>query len=72
MFKHPALFTDLYELTMAQGYFLSHRTEETAAFDFFFRKLPFNGGYVIFAGLSDFLKLLEEFSFHDEELAFSC
>ncbi|WP_020403159.1 nicotinate phosphoribosyltransferase [Gracilimonas tropica] len=66
--QHPALYTDLYELTMAQGYFLSGKHEQQANFDYFFRKLPFSGGYVIFAGLSDLLELIESYSFTDDEL----
>ncbi|WP_185957322.1 nicotinate phosphoribosyltransferase [Gracilimonas mengyeensis] len=66
--KKPALYTDLYELTMAQGYFLSGRHTQAASFDYFFRKLPFDGGYVVFAGLADFLQSLEDFEFQPEEL----
>ena len=68
--KNPALYTDLYELTMAQGYFLSGRHEQTATFDYFFRSLPFDGGYVIFAGLSDLLQIIQDFKFHDDELEY--
>ncbi len=53
--KHAALYTDYYELTMAQGYFLTGMAEKKACFDYFFRKLPFKGGYVVFAGLDDLL-----------------
>ncbi|MBN2733228.1 MAG: nicotinate phosphoribosyltransferase, partial [Balneolaceae bacterium] len=60
--------TDYYELTMAQGYFLSGRQNERACFDYFFRDLPFDGGYVIFAGLSDLLQILDDFHFHEDEL----
>ncbi|MDZ7773943.1 MAG: nicotinate phosphoribosyltransferase [Balneolaceae bacterium] len=67
--SHPALYTDYYELTMAQGYVLEGRAEQTATFDYFFRDLPFNGGYVLFAGISDLLKLLDEYRFGPEELA---
>ena len=45
------LFTDYYELLMAQGYLLAGREDERAAFDYYFRKIPFEGGYVVFAGL---------------------
>lgn len=55
---HPGLWTDLYQLTMAQGYFLSGRHKERATFDYFFRKNPFNGGYVIFSGLEEAVSLL--------------
>lgn len=66
--QHPAIYTDFYELTMAQGYFLSGRANEQACFDYFFRDLPFDGGYVIFAGLSDLLQILEDFRFNEDEL----
>ena len=42
--KRPALYTDYYELTMAQGYYLSGRAGEKASFDYFFRDLPYEGG----------------------------
>lgn len=64
----PALYTDYYELTMAQGYYLSGRAEEEAVFDYFFRDLPFDGGYVIFAGIADLLEILSGFTFHEDEL----
>lgn len=68
--KKPALYTDLYELTMAQGYFLSGRHQQTASFDYFFRSLPFDGGYVVFAGLGDLLEIIRNFRFHPEELEY--
>lgn len=70
LLKHPALYTDFYELTMAQGYFLAGRAEEQACFDYFFRDLPFKGGYVIFAGIGDLLEILQNFSFGQEELSY--
>jgi nicotinate phosphoribosyltransferase len=57
------IYTDFYQLTMAQGYFLSGRTNAVSCFDYFFRENPFDGGYVIFAGLTDVLEMIEEFSF---------
>src|SRR5690625_4237090 len=68
LLQHPAIYTDFYELTMAQGYFLAGRKEERASFDYFFRDIPFDGGYVIFAGLSDLIELLGSFQFHEDEL----
>lgn len=67
---HPALYTDFYELTMAQGYFLAGRADEKSCFDYFFRSLPFDGGYVIFAGLSDLLYSLQGFQFHEDEIKY--
>ncbi len=68
LLDRPAIYTDFYELTMAQGYFLSGRQDEQACFDYFFRDIPFDGGYVIFAGLSDLLEILDRFQFHEDEL----
>lgn len=62
------IYTDLYELTMAQGYFLSGKTSERASFDYFFRKNPFGGSYVVFAGLQDLMDVLGDFGFRDEDV----
>ncbi len=68
--KHTALYTDFYQLTMAQGYFLTGKSETSAAFDYFFRENPFEGGYVVFAGLSDLVETLQHFRFEKEDLDF--
>jgi nicotinate phosphoribosyltransferase len=68
--QHAALYTDYYELTMAQGYFLSGMAEKRACFDYFFRKLPFKGGYVVFAGLDDLLELLSDYTFDREDIGY--
>lgn len=70
LLKRPAIYTDYYELTMAQGYFLSGRKDERACFDYFFRDIPFDGGYVVFAGLSDLLEILKNYRFHEDELKY--
>ncbi len=61
-------FIDYYQLTMAQGYFLSGRGEKQATFDYFFRNHPFGSGYTVFSGLSDFLEALKNFTFAEEDL----
>jgi nicotinate phosphoribosyltransferase len=61
--KYSGLFTDHYELTMAQGYFLDGRQNLSASFDYFFRKNPFGSGYTIFAGLQNLLDMIENFKF---------
>ena len=66
----PALFTDLYILTMAQSYYQSGQGERHAHFDYFFRTLPFEGGYAVFSGLGDFLALLDRLEFDQESLEF--
>ncbi|MDR1932318.1 MAG: nicotinate phosphoribosyltransferase [Spirochaetales bacterium] len=64
-----ALFTDLYELTMAQGYF-HYDMNARVVFDMFFRRQPFGGGFSIFAGLDDLLTTLKNFRFSGEDLAY--
>ncbi|MDE2939518.1 MAG: nicotinate phosphoribosyltransferase [Chloroflexota bacterium] len=58
------LFTDLYELTMAQTYF-EQGMFSPATFDLFFRSYPPNRGYLVCAGLEDVLDFLEGVSFGD-------
>jgi len=63
-----ALFTDFYELTMAQGYW-KQNMNTPAVFDMFFRRQPFNGGFSVFAGLSPLLEAIEKFHFSDEDIS---
>ncbi|MAQ41491.1 nicotinate phosphoribosyltransferase [Mesonia oceanica] len=70
MFNFTLTYTDLYQLSMAQVYFLKGKTQEKAVFDYFFRKIPYQGGFAIFAGLHDFLELLENLSFSKEDIAY--
>jgi nicotinate phosphoribosyltransferase len=62
------LFTDFYELTMAQGYWKTG-SRPRSVFEYFFRRHPFSGGYSVFAGLDPFLRELESFRFTDDDLA---
>ena len=64
-----ALTTDFYELTMMQGYF-SEKHNPEVVFEMFYRTNPFEGGYVIFAGLNDFIDKLEGLSFSPEDIAY--
>lgn len=68
--KHVGLYTDFYELTMGQGYFFAGMAEKSATFDFFFRANPFAGGFTLFAGLQEMLKLLQQVRFDREDLDF--
>jgi nicotinate phosphoribosyltransferase len=68
--RFTGLYTDFYELTMAQGYFFNGMKDVTAVFDYFFRKMPFKGGYVIFAGLDELLDVLTEIKYDDESLEY--
>lgn len=62
------LLTDLYQLTMAHGYFRSGRARDEAVFHLFFRKPPFDGGYAIAAGLDAVLELIDGFRFKAEDV----
>jgi nicotinate phosphoribosyltransferase len=64
-----ALFTDLYELTMAASYF-QHRMCAPATFSLFVRKLPPHRGFLVAAGLAEVVHFLETFGFAADDLAF--
>ncbi|MFP4060044.1 MAG: nicotinate phosphoribosyltransferase [Bacteroidales bacterium] len=68
MIHYTATYTDQYELTMAQVYFKQGTAENRAIFDYFFRKLPFDGGYAIFAGLDNLIDILENLNFNDQDI----
>ncbi|MCL4676480.1 MAG: hypothetical protein KJZ59_10785, partial [Pararhodobacter sp.] len=52
-------YTDLYQIAMGQSLFRDGQHRRRAVFDYFFRRIPFEGGYVVFAGLEDLLDTLE-------------
>ena len=64
------LYTDRYELAMALAYWREGRAGESSAFDYFFRRCPFDGGYVAFAGLETLLDALDGFRFDGDSLDF--
>ena len=68
--KISPLYTDLYQLTMGQAYFTNGKHQTEACFDYFFRKIPYKGGYVVFAGLSDLLEMIEGLRFSEKDLSY--
>ncbi len=64
------LFTDLYQLTMAQGYWQQGRAEDQAVFHLGFRKPPFRGGYAIACGLAQVVELIEKFGYSGAQLEY--
>jgi nicotinate phosphoribosyltransferase len=64
-----SLFTDFYELTMAQAYWQSGQVGP-ATFSLFFRNYPPERAYFVFAGLADVLDYLENFQFADCDVAY--
>ena len=65
-----ALLTDLYQLTMASGYWKAGLARHEAAFHLFFRKPPFDGGFTVAAGLGEAVDLLSRWRYDREELAY--
>jgi len=68
-YNNLTLLTDLYELTMMQGYFF-YKRDTYAVFDMFFRRQPFKGGYTIFAGLEPLINIILNFKFSDKEIEY--
>lgn len=65
-----ALLTDLYQLTMAHGYWRHGLAEQRAVFQLAFRKAPFASGYTIAAGLEPALEYLAAWRFQPDDLAY--
>ncbi|MDO4788951.1 MAG: nicotinate phosphoribosyltransferase [Johnsonella sp.] len=68
--RNLTLLTDLYELTMMQGYYMEKDVNETAVFDIFYRSNPSNNGYSIFAGLQQVIEYIENLHFEEEDIAY--
>lgn len=58
---HFGLMTDLYQLTMAYGYWKAERHNQRAAFNLFYRKPPFGGDFVLAAGLELAVDFLQQY-----------
>lgn len=65
-----SLLTDLYQLTMAYGYWKAGKADEEAVFHLFFRKLPFGGEYAVCAGLDYVIDYIRNFQFKAEEISY--
>ena len=62
------MLTDLYQLTMMNGYFKSNIHEDILVFDMFFRKNPSSGGYTIIAGIEQVIDYIENLKFSEEDI----
>jgi nicotinate phosphoribosyltransferase len=65
-----ALLTDLYQLTMAYGYWKSGRAEKEACFHLFFRRNPFDGGFAVACGLGPAIEYIENLRFQEDDLEY--
>lgn len=64
-----SLLTDLYELTMMQGYFKSN-TNDMVVFDAFYRTNPSNGGYAVCAGLEQVIDYVKNLHFDRDDISY--
>ncbi len=68
--QNLTLLTDLYELTMMQGYYKNENHNETVIFDAFYRTNPCDGGYAISAGLEQVIEYIKNLHFSAEDIAY--
>ncbi|MFR5244336.1 MAG: nicotinate phosphoribosyltransferase [Clostridium sp.] len=66
--RNLTLLTDLYELTMMQGYFHAKDANETVIFDAFYRTNPDGNGFAITAGLEQVVEYIENLHFDKEDI----
>ncbi|WP_122646448.1 nicotinate phosphoribosyltransferase [Enterococcus mediterraneensis] len=64
------LHTDLYQINMMQTYWELGRADRKAVFECYFRDMPFNHGYAIFAGLERLVHYLENLTFSESDIAY--
>lgn len=65
-----SMLTDFYEFSMAYAYFKENRHEQVAYFDMFVRRMPDQGGYLIFNGLHRLVEVISNFAFDDDQIAY--
>lgn len=68
--RNLTLLTDLYELTMMQGYFKEKAANETVIFDAFYRSNPGGNGYAILAGLKQAIEYITDLRFDEEDVEY--
>ena len=68
--QNLTLMTDLYELTMMQGYFKHKDQNETVIFDVFYRNNPLDGGYAVSAGLEQVINYIKNLHFSEQDIAY--
>lgn len=68
--RNISMVMDMYELTMANGYFCKEYQNTVAAFDVFYRSNPDNAGYAVFAGLEQVVEYIRNLHFNEEDIAY--
>ncbi len=64
------LLTDLYQLTMAYGYWKSQMEHKESVFHLFYRTIPFKGGFSIACGLENAIEFIENFSVEESDVVY--
>ena len=68
--RNISIMTDFYEITMANGFFENGMEDTVAVFDMFFRKVPDDGGFALYAGLEQAIDYLKNLSFTDNDIEY--
>ena len=66
--RNISMMMDLYEMTMANGYFANQQKTQKVVFDVFYRKNPDQGGYAVFAGLEQVVEYAENLQFDSADI----
>ncbi|GGI44023.1 nicotinate phosphoribosyltransferase [Paenibacillus marchantiophytorum] len=70
MTDNLTLHTDKYQINMMYAHFVQGTDKEKAVFEVYFRKLPFDGGYAVCAGLDRVIQYIQNLHFGEEEIAY--
>lgn len=70
MARNLTLLTDLYQLTMMQGYFFNRNNNHEVVFDLFYRTNPSNNGYAVCCGLEQVVEYINHLSFSKEDIEY--
>lgn len=68
--RNITMVMDLYEMTMANGYFNTEDLTQKVVFDVFYRKNPDNGGFAVFAGLEQIIEYIKTLHFEKEDIEY--
>ncbi len=68
--NYSPLLTDLYQLTMAYGYWRLNMHEQESVFHLIFRHNPFDGNYALSCGLENIVEFLKQWRFQEDDLAY--
>lgn len=68
--RNLTMLTDYYEITMSHGYFCQGFQDKIVVFDMFFRRIPDEGGFAIFAGLEQMIEYMKNLHFTEEDIEY--